>query len=110
MGPHRIEHAQVVERADLPRFAAAGIVASVQPGHWEDDRSWLADRLGDRPEVVAHPLSSLARAGARLLFGSDWPVSEWSAREVLRAATNPERGAEALTDAEASAWYTSRPR
>ncbi len=110
MGPHRIEHAQVVTRADLPRFAAAGIVASVQPGHWEDDRKWLADRLGDRPEVVAHPLSSLARAGARLLFGSDWPVSDGDPRDILRAATDRDRGPEALTGAEASAWYTSRPR
>jgi hypothetical protein len=110
MGPHRIEHAQVVKRSDLHRFARADIVASVQPGHWQDDRLFLAERLGDRPEVVAHPLASLAGAGAKLLFGSDWPVSAWSPPHILAGATDGERGPEALTDAEASAWYTSAPR
>jgi predicted amidohydrolase YtcJ len=109
-GGHRVEHAQVVRRRDLPRFAAAGIVASVQPGHWRDDRTWLSARLGERPEVVAHPLASLARTGATLLFGSDWPVSDWDPAVVLAAAVDPERGDEALAAAEASAWYTSRPR
>lgn len=110
MGPHRIEHAQVVRRSDLPRFAAAGIVASVQPGHWLDDRPWLEARLGHRPEVVVHPLASLARAGATLLFGSDWPVSSWEPARVLDAATDPRRGDEAMTAAEAAAWYTSASR
>ena len=110
MGPHRIEHAQVVRRSDLPRFAAAGIVASVQPGHWLDDRPWLEARLGHRPEVVVHPLASFARAGATLLFGSDWPVSSWEPARVLDAATDPRRGDEAMTAAEAAAWYTSASR
>jgi predicted amidohydrolase YtcJ len=109
-GAHRVEHAQVVRRCDLPRFAAAGIVASVQPGHWRDDRAWLGARLGGRPDVVAHPLASLARSGATLTFGSDWPVSDWDPEAILAAATDPERAPEALTAAEASAWYTSRPR
>ena len=110
MGPHRIEHAQVVQRSDLPRFAAAGIVASVQPGHWLDDRPWLAERLGHRPEVVVHPLGSLSRAGAKLVFGSDWPVSDWDPQRVLAAATDPRRSGEAVAAAAADAWYTSRPR
>jgi predicted amidohydrolase YtcJ len=109
-GAHRIEHAQVVRRSDLPRFARAGIVASVQPGHWEDDRPWLSDRLGDRPDVVAHPLASLARSGARMLFGSDWPVSSWDPAAILSAAIDRERGNEALDASGAFAWYTSGPR
>lgn len=109
-GRHRIEHAQVVRRCDLPRFAAAGIVASVQPGHWRDDRPWLPSRLGSRPDVVAHPLASLARSGATLAFGSDWPVSDWDPATILAAATDPERAPEALAAVEASAWYTSGPR
>jgi predicted amidohydrolase YtcJ len=95
-GAHRIEHAQVVLRSDLPRFAAAGIVASVQPGHWRDDRPFLASRLGARPDVAVHPLASLARAGATLLFGSDWPVSPFAPAEVVEAAADPQRGDEAL--------------
>jgi predicted amidohydrolase YtcJ len=108
-GAHRIEHAQVVRRVDLPRFAAAGIVASVQPGHWRDDRGWLAARLGDRADVVAHPLASFARSGTAMVFGSDWPVSEWDPAAILAAASDPERGGEALAAADASAWYTSGP-
>jgi predicted amidohydrolase YtcJ len=100
---HRIEHAQVVRRADLPRFAAAGVVASVQPGHWRDDQPFLADRLGRRPEVVVHPLASLARAGAVLRFGSDWPVSRFDPAYVLEASVEPARGDEALTSAAALA-------
>jgi predicted amidohydrolase YtcJ len=108
-GAHRIEHAQVVKRSDLPRFAAAGIVASVQPRHWSDDLGFLAARLGDRPGVVAHPLRSLARHGARLVFGSDWPVSSFRPAEVLASATDPARGDEALDPGSAAAWYTSGP-
>jgi hypothetical protein len=95
-GAHRIEHAQVVLRSDLPRFAAAGVVASVQPGHWRDDLPFLASRLGERPDVVAHPLASLARAGATLVFGSDWPVSPFDPAAILEAAADPARGDEAL--------------
>ena len=109
VGAHRIEHAQVVLRSDLPRFAQAGVVASLQPGHWRDDRRWLAARLGVRHEVVAHPLASFARAGAHIVFGSDWPVSSWDPSEILAAATDPDRGVEALDAGEATAWYTSGP-
>ena len=109
VGAHRIEHAQVVRRSDLPRFARAGVVASVQPGHWGDDRRFLAARLGARPEVLAHPLASFTRAGATMVFGSDWPVSSWDPREILASATDPDRGEEALDAGGAAAWYTSGP-
>ena len=95
-GAHRIEHAQVVRRVDLPRFAAVGVVASVQPGHWRDDRAFLSSRIGARDDVVVHPLGSLVRAGATVLFGSDWPVSSWNPGTVLGAACDPDRGVEAL--------------
>lgn len=108
-GAHRIEHAQVVQRSDLPRFAPAGIVASVQPGHWRDDRPWLAARLGERPGVVTHPLASFARFGAKVVIGSDWPVSSWDPADVLAAAIDPERGEEALNASQWLAWYTSGP-
>jgi len=109
VGSHRIEHAQVVRRSDLPRFARAGVVASVQPGHWRDDRPWLAARLGARPEILAHPLASFARAGATMVFGSDWPVSSWDPAAVLASASDPDRADEALDAGEAAAWYTSAP-
>jgi predicted amidohydrolase YtcJ len=105
-GSHRIEHAQVVRLVDLARFAEGRIVASVQPGHWRDDKPWLARRLGERPQVVSHPLRSLARAGATLVFGSDWPVSDWEPAAILASAGDPDRGEEAMDAAEAAAWYT----
>jgi predicted amidohydrolase YtcJ len=100
-GGHRIEHAQVVSRADLPRFRAAGVIASLQPGHWRDDRSWLGARLGSRPGIVAHPLRSLVRSGATVVFGSDWPVSTWEPEAILSAACDALRGDERLTREEA---------
>ena len=109
-GAHRIEHVQVVRRSDLPRFRAAGIVASLQPGHWTDDRPWIEARLGSRPEAIAHPLASLARAGAAIVLGSDWPVSSFDPRRILAAAGDPARGEEAADPAQARAWYTSSPR
>ena len=103
IGPHRIEHAQIVRTVDLPRFAAAGIVASVQPLHFFDDAAFRDERLGARPGVIRYPLASLVRAGATIVLGSDWPVSDASPHAILRAATAPERGEEALTEAEAVA-------
>jgi predicted amidohydrolase YtcJ len=59
---------------------------------------------------VSHPLASFVRAGAQVVFGSDWPVSSWDPAAILSAATDVERGDEALDAAAASAWYTSAPR
>jgi len=106
-GPHRIEHAQVVRTVDLPRFAAAGIVASVQPLHYDDDAMFRQARLGRREGTAAYPLGSLLRAGASVVFGSDWPVSDASPRAILRAATDPERAEETLAEADAVAAMTA---
>ena len=70
----RIEHAQLVSDADLPRFAALGVAASVQPDHALDDRD-VADHYWSGRTNRAFPLRSLLDAGASLLFGSDAPVS-----------------------------------
>ncbi|KQR54817.1 amidohydrolase [Leifsonia sp. Leaf336] len=70
----RIEHAQLIDPADIPRFAALGIAASVQPEHAMDDRD-VADRLWAGRTRHAFPLASLLASGARLAFGSDAPVA-----------------------------------
>ncbi|MEY9953764.1 amidohydrolase [Leifsonia sp. EB34] len=70
----RIEHAQLIDPADVPRFAAFGVVASVQPEHAMDDRD-VADRLWAGRTGDAFPLASLLASGARLAFGSDAPVA-----------------------------------
>jgi predicted amidohydrolase YtcJ len=70
----RIEHAQKVDPADIPRFARNGIVASMQPLHQSSDRLMAEARLGTDRLAGAYAWASIAEAGARLALGSDAPV------------------------------------
>ena len=70
----RIEHAQVVDPADLPRFGRNGIIASMQPVHQTSDRSMVEARLGPNRLTGAYAWNSMLRNGSRLAFGSDFPV------------------------------------
>ena len=70
----RIEHAQVVDPADIPRLAPAGIIASMQPIHQVSDRTMAEARLGTERLAGAYAWQTIARTGARLAFGSDFPV------------------------------------
>ena len=70
----RIEHAQLLDPAELPRFAAIGVAASVQFSHAPSDRD-LADRVWEG-HAGAYAYRSLLDAGARLANGSDAPVEE----------------------------------
>ncbi len=83
---HRVEHAQVLSPDDLPRFAAHGIVASMQPTHATSDMPWAPDRLGDERIGGAYAWQWLARGGAHLAFGSDAPVEEYAPLFGLYAA------------------------
>jgi hypothetical protein len=69
-----IEHAQLLDDADLGRFAELALFASVQPEHALDDRD-VADRYWRGRTRRAFPLRSLLDAGADLAFGSDAPVA-----------------------------------
>ncbi len=69
-----IEHAQLLSRADIDRFAALGVVASVQPEHAMDDRD-VADRHWAGRTDRAFAFGALHRAGVRLALGSDAPVA-----------------------------------
>ena len=70
----RIEHAQIVDPADIPRFGKHGIVASMQPVHQTSDRTMAEARLGPARLAGAYAWKSIAAAGAKLAFGSDAPV------------------------------------
>ena len=70
----RIEHAQLLDPAELPRFAAVGVAASVQFSHAPSDRD-LADRIWEG-HAGAYAYRSLLDAGALLANGSDAPVEE----------------------------------
>jgi len=113
----RIEHTQIVRPADVPRFAALGVIASVQPTHCTSDMPWAPARLGPERITWAYRWRSLLAAGARLCLGSDVPVESPDPRLGLWAAVTrrtpqgtPTEGwnlPEALTPAEAVAGYTS---
>ncbi len=70
----RIEHAQIVDPADIARFGRHGIIASMQPVHETSDRIMAEARLGPARLAGAYAWRSIAAAGARLAFGSDAPV------------------------------------
>jgi predicted amidohydrolase YtcJ len=91
-GRHRIEHIETLQPHDLPRFAAEGVVASMQAQHmlWcEPDRSdnW-SRRLGPERSAPgrAFPIRSLRESGALVALGSDWPVARFDPRLGLSAA------------------------
>jgi predicted amidohydrolase YtcJ len=80
----RIEHAQLLDPAELPRFAAIGVAASVQFTHAPSDRD-LADRVWEG-HAGAYAYRSLHDAGARLANGSDAPVEELDPLRGIAAA------------------------
>jgi predicted amidohydrolase YtcJ len=71
----RIEHAQHLTAADIPRFAQLHVIASMQPYHAIDDGRWAEKRLGPERIHYAYDFRSLLDSGAVLAFGSDWPVA-----------------------------------
>ena len=70
----RVEHVQLIADSDVPRFAALGIAASVQPIHVRSDAAKARRLWGPRAEERAYALAALARAGAVLPSGTDAPV------------------------------------
>jgi predicted amidohydrolase YtcJ len=81
----RIEHAQHLRPADIPRFAALGVIPSMQPYHAVDDGRWAAKRIGGRIRTT-YAFRSLLDAGARLVFGSDWTVAPLDPVQGIKAA------------------------
>ncbi len=71
----RIEHAQHLRPADIARFGRLGVVASVQPYQVIDDGRWAESKIGPARAKTTYAFRSLLEAGARLAFGSDWPVA-----------------------------------
>lgn len=70
----RIEHAQIVDPADIARFGKHGIIASMQPVHQTSDREMAEKRLGPVRLAGAYAWKSIEASGARIAFGSDVPV------------------------------------
>jgi predicted amidohydrolase YtcJ len=124
VGRHRVEHLETLPADQLPRFAALGVVASMQPSHATDytraDHSdnW-SRRLGTSRADRAWRCADLLAAGALLALGSDWPIAPFDPRIVLAAAVlrrpydrpdlAPVAPGQALTPAQALAGYTRGP-
>jgi predicted amidohydrolase YtcJ len=70
----RIEHAQVVAADDLPRFAKLKVIASMQPSHQTTDMRWAESRVGSDRIKGAYAWATLEKSGARLAFGTDYPI------------------------------------
>jgi predicted amidohydrolase YtcJ len=70
----RVEHAQILTSSDLPRFAALGVIASMQPTHATSDMPWAEERLGKDRLAGAYAWRSILDSGAHLASGSDFPV------------------------------------
>lgn len=71
---NRIEHAQVVDPADIPRFKQLGVIASMQPNHLLTDMNWAEARLGPQRAAYSYAWKAFLNAGVPLAFGTDYPV------------------------------------
>ena len=90
-GRHHLAHLQVVHPDDLPRFAALGVAANAQ-ALWACDDAQMAELttplLGPERNGWQYPFGALLRSGARLVMGSDWPVSSPDPWQAVHVAVN----------------------
>jgi predicted amidohydrolase YtcJ len=120
---HHVAHLQVVHPDDVPRFAALGVAANVQ-ALWACHDAQMVELtlpvLGPERAAWQYPFGDLHRAGARLVAGSDWPVSTPDPLAAIhtavtrttyddpgRAGSDPFLPQQALDLATAFAAYTS---
>jgi predicted amidohydrolase YtcJ len=114
---HRIEHAQVIHPDDIPRLGQLGIIASMEPPHAVEDKTWAEERLGPERVLGAYAWRTLREADARLTFNSDNPGSDHNIFYGLHSAitrqdknSEPEGGwyaEQAVNADEAVRGYTS---
>jgi len=83
---HRIEHAQVVSPEDIPRFAALGVIPSMQPTHATSDMNMAEDRVGAERIEGAYAWRSFLDQGNRVVAGSDFPVESSNPFRGIHAA------------------------
>ncbi|MGW9209521.1 amidohydrolase [Embleya sp. NPDC055664] len=87
---HRIEHAEVLSDADVPRFAALDVVASMQPTHMDwslpDHSDNWSRRVGPERAARAWRCADILAAGGHVALGSDWPVAAFDPRRTLAGA------------------------
>lgn len=114
---HRIEHAQVLHPDDIPRLGQNGFIASMEPPHAMEDKTWAEERLGPERILGAYAWRTLREANAHITFNADNPGSDHSIFYGLHSAITrqdkdqqPEGGwypEQAVTVDEAVRAYTS---
>jgi predicted amidohydrolase YtcJ len=82
----RIEHAQVLAPADVPRFKKLGVLPSMQPTHCTSDMYWAGDRVGPERVKGAYLWKTFLDQGVRVPAGSDAPVESIAVMPGLMAA------------------------
>ena len=93
----RIEHAQVVDPADIARFAKLGVIASMQPNHLLTDMNWAMDRLGPERAAYSYAWKAFLDEGVVVSFGTDYPVEPVTPFRGLYAAVTRANEAGAKT-------------
>ncbi|MEQ1490492.1 MAG: amidohydrolase [Terricaulis sp.] len=116
---YRIEHAQILATEDIPRFAAQGVIASMQPSHAISDLFFAPARLGANRLAGAYAWRALLDSGATIAGGTDAPVEKGDPLVEFYAATyrhdlsgfaGPDwHLEEAVTRAEALRMFTAAP-
>jgi hypothetical protein len=101
--PRRIEHAQLLDAADVPRFAALGVTASMQPIHATQDMAKV-DRFWGQRGRGAYAFGSLQASGANIAFGSDTPVETMDPLAGVHAAVTRRNAA----GEPRSGWYPAQ--
>lgn len=111
---HRVEHIEVCQPEDMPRFKQLGVIASMQTSHapfsLEDDAVWTK-RTGPQRWHLAFPWRDLKNAGAHMSLGSDWTVAPFDPMINIHVALNriklaPENPDQRLTLEECIIGYT----
>jgi predicted amidohydrolase YtcJ len=88
----RIEHAQILDERDIPRFGRLGVIASMQGVHCPSDRAWAVDRLGmARIREGAYAWRKLRDAGALIVNGTDTPVEDVDPLKCFYASVTRQR-------------------
>jgi predicted amidohydrolase YtcJ len=98
---HRVEHIEVCQPEDMPRFKELGVIASMQTSHApfsrEEDMVWTK-RTGPQRWNYSFPWRSLKNAGARLSLGSDWTVAPFNPMVNIYVALNRKKYDESNLD------------
>ena len=92
---HRVEHIEIVDDADVPRFGELGVVASQQPLHALGTGGFPLEptktKIGEKKLRNAYAWQTLRDAGAVLAFATDWPVSPLDPLKSVKAAITREK-------------------